>query len=197
MLNRDPHYRKDRPVHLPLLPKGANVASYAVPYKEGIPAPSASHILCGFKGEPDTRFWVPHDKLRLDPIQHDDLGPIAPMVRWVWRHLRKQLGWCHSFEAWELGFLRETDPTRELKHWVRITYAYLQFRHEVKYRVCPKSVFVALVYLTSGRAAFVKPKSFARRLSRLYDKKCPRYLFSDPERFAADGQLEKGPAHLR
>ena len=169
-----------------------------IPYREGEPPPEG-HILCEMEnedGESLGEFWVRPESVSQSPIRNEDIQGMTPQIRWVWRHLRKHITWCRSFEDWELGFMRDKDPAEETVIWLRATYAYLQLIHENPAKVNREGVFSAVSHLMTGREDLVKPKSAARRLKKLMTKLFPEQIF-DLENFTEDGRLLKGDKHLR
>lgn len=75
-------------------------------------------------------------KLKPGPIRHESLGPLGQAIaRFTFAALGRLQ--CPTFEQWELGFLRDAHPVRELMLWLRASIAfktYLQAHPQVNLR---------------------------------------------------------------
>ena len=97
-----------------------------IPYREGEPPPPGNYVLAELiddDGRSTGRYWIKPEDLHKGPIQHEEVEGLGPPLRWVWRHLQKHLTWCRSFEDWELEFLRDAHPAKEVAIWIRAPYA--------------------------------------------------------------------------
>lgn len=168
-----------------------------VPYIEGEPAPSPRHIRAILKhqdGSPDQDVWIDPETLNHGPLRHADIDELLPMIRWQWRHLGKYASWCRSFEDWELGFMRDSNPGSEVAVFMRAAYAFVEFAN-ANPKVDPAMIFGAVMNLINGRPDAIEPKSVADKLTALLEG-APQ-AFADPGNFTEDGRFKPGPSHLR
>jgi hypothetical protein len=166
------------------------------PYREGEPPPGPEYIkvqMVDDSGQDLGLCWVRPEDLKSAPIRQDNVTPLLPMLRWVWRHVREHIPWCRSFEDWELGFMRDRSPAAEAAVWVRRTYAYLEFLHKHP-NASKAGVFAAITSIANGHEADVEPASVARTLKQLLANP-PSVL--TPENFTKDGRLRTKDKHLR
>lgn len=139
---------------------------------------------------------IKKEELNQGPVQHDDLADeTLKLARWAWRKLKDHITWCRSCEDWELGFLRDSFPEREIAFWLMSAYAYSEFTHRHP-EVDPHKVFAEI----QGVAGGVKPGKYlnAKQAKRLENaaNSLPEYL-TDPDNFTEEGQLTVGPDYLR
>ena len=170
-----------------------------MPYREGEDPPNEKHILARVfheeSGE-ERLEWVDPDALELAPIKHEDLTPLLPAIRWIWKHLGGYLAHCRTFEDWELGFMRDSNPGGEVAQWAAATYAYLEFIEQTRSQgTVDRAALVAGVISTmNGREDKIEPKSIGLRLKDLMAE-APQSLF-DLNNFTDDGEFKIGPTHL-
>jgi len=168
-----------------------------IPYQKGKPPPGDNYILVRVideeTGKDEGLQWVPREQIGDAPIRHEQINSLLPMLRWTWRHLEKYVHWCRTFEDWELGFMRDTNPGSEVAIWVMATYAFLEFTHDERWEKA--GVFKAVRKVLIGRDDLVRPKRVARRLKKLMSK--PPQFLKDVENFTADGHLKTGERYLR
>ena len=167
-----------------------------ISYRKNEPAPSPNHILMQITEEDGStrKAWILAEDLRPGPIRHENLDPLVPVLRWQWRHLGPYLSWCRSFEDWELGFMRDTNPGKEINLFTRATYAFLEFTHRHP-EVSGDDLFVAIINMVNGKADHVEPKAVRRELQKLL-RKLPR-SFTKTENFTDDGQFTAGAEYFR
>lgn len=65
--------------------------------------------------------------IKVGPIRHPD--GLAPELEQMCRQTYQQVGryLCHSYEHWELGFLRDMHPAEDLETWVFIADAHRRY----------------------------------------------------------------------
>ena len=163
-----------------------------VPYREGDDPPSLRHVRGRMVDENGIAYevWVDPTTLRQAPIRHNDIDEFLPLIRWQWRHLGKYLNFCNSFEAWELGYLRDGEPEREIALFTRATYAFLEYPE-----VNRSKLVGSLIHLLNGRSDLVTPRKVAKELVKLL--MTPPAALADLTNFTEDGELEGGPEYLR
>jgi hypothetical protein len=127
------------------------------------------------------------------PIRHEQVDALLPVIRWTWRHLKQYLH-VSTFEAWELGFTRDTNPGKEVGLWARMAYAFLEFTLKNP-GVDKATVYKAIVSISVGDADSVKPSAVRKQLTRLMNDP-PRFM-ADLKNFSADGRLTTDKKHLR
>ncbi len=168
-----------------------------IPYREGEAPPGPGYILVHIEdedGNDQGLAWALEKDLKVGPIRHENLDDFGPVLRWTWRHLKQYITSCRTFEDWELGFMRDTQPEREIAIWMRITYAFLEFtyRHPSADKM---TVFASLIKVTEGRDNVVRPKNVVRQLKRLMSN--PPRVLANIEHFTADGHLNTTVKYLR
>jgi hypothetical protein len=164
-----------------------------IPYREGEPAPGPGYTIVQMvdtEGN-DGLWWVPSSIPANGPIRREDMEPLLPMLRWVWRHLSQYIVWCRTFQDWELGF---THPGSEAAIWTCHTYAFLEYIHKHP-NVEKAAVFGAVMSLMNGREVNVEPASVARQLKGLLAN--PPSILRSVENFTKDGRLKTNERHLR
>jgi hypothetical protein len=139
-------------------------------------------------------YWVPTRYLKGGPIRQENVDALLPALRWTWRHLQQRITWCRTLEDWELGFMRDVHPTEQVVHWVRRTYAYLEFLHRNP-TANKNGIFKALTAIDAGHDERIRPKSVATKLKKLLVNLPP--IFSDMTNFTQDGHLKTKQKHLR
>ena len=85
------------------------------------------------------------EAVRNTPIRHESLPKeLEPVLRWTYRHLGCKTKANPTYEQWEIGFMRDTNPVQEIVHWARTTWAYLEYlrRHS---GADEKQIFKALM----------------------------------------------------
>ena len=66
------------------------------------------------------------NEIHLGPIRHESLPEdLMRPLRWTYRHMGHFH--CETFEQWEIGFMRDTNPINEIALWVKMTWAALEF----------------------------------------------------------------------
>jgi hypothetical protein len=169
-----------------------------LPYREGEPSPAGNWILTEMiddDGKSLGLSWADPTTLKdSGEFQHEEIEHLLPMCRWAWRHLRRHLTFCNSFEDWERGFLQDAHPDKEVAIWVKYTYTYLEFRHKF-----PESnkdvVFSAIMSISQGRADEIKPRSAAKAIMKVM-RGIPKYV-KEAKSFTADGHLKTNKKYLR
>ena len=99
---------------------------------------------------------VDASELRQGPIQYQQLDPVGlALARFTYKKIGRLFQ--PTFEQWELGFLRELHPNRELALWVRMAYGLERYlaRHPDEDE---RNVFKDLVSLSVGNAADTRRK---------------------------------------
>lgn len=170
-----------------------------IPYREGDPPPGEGYIKARVVSEDNPEgelMWVLTEDISKPPLKHDGIDALLPVLRWQWKHLKKYLTntKCRSFEDWELDFLRERNPVREIAWWSQATYAYLEFCHRSP-GVNKEAVFGAITAILAGQPANIKPKSVEKKLRKLFTN--PPKAMADVHNFTEDGVFKAGPKHLR
>jgi hypothetical protein len=168
-----------------------------IPYIEGESPPSPRHIRAILKsddGTPDQEVWLDPETLKQGPIRHENIDELLPIIRWLWRHVGEYMTSCRTFEDWELGFMRDTNPGSEVAAWLRAAYAMLEFahRHPNANRL---ALFVAVANLMNGNDLGIEPKSVATDLKELMA--APPQEMADLPNFTENGEFIPGPPHLR
>jgi hypothetical protein len=168
-----------------------------IPYREGVSGHNG-YVLAEVREEnkpdaPAKKFWINRAVLH-GPLQNEDINGLLPMVRWTWRHLPKMATWCRTFEDWELGFIRVSDPAQEVVAWIRIIYGALTYMHENP-EANHSVVFASMLSIVNGAADHVQPASLRKRLEEL-SASVPEYFF-DTDSFSEDGELKTGDEYLR
>jgi hypothetical protein len=168
-----------------------------IPCREGEPAPGPDYIrgeLMDNDGKSLRLHWIPRDELKTGgPLRHENIDSLLPAMRWTWRHLRKRITSCSSFEQWERGFLQDMHPAREVAHWMKLTYAFLEFCHREP-RADPQGIFRYLCE-QGLRDVETRPRSVGPKLKRLYAN--PPKVLRSLENFTEDGHLKTRENHLR
>jgi hypothetical protein len=168
-----------------------------IPYREGDKPPSENHVLVQLQDEngniQEGKFWVDAREEKASSIAHENVNQFLPMLRWQWRHLQRFADHCRSFEDWELGFLRDKHPEKEIELWTAVTYAFLEFTNQNP-RVKREGIYTALLLLINGQGDRIDPPTLVPKLKKLMD--CPRSLL-EIGNFTEDGHFTKGPKHLR
>ena len=103
------------------------------------------------------------------PLRHKEL-PSALLAEA--RRLYKTVGklTCPTFEQWELGFLRDTDPDKELARIAKIEKAYLKYIGTTPHTAAHRHlVYGTLCFITFG-GEFANPTPFQRKLRALWDE---------------------------
>lgn len=167
-----------------------------IPWVEGSAPPSPHHVKGTLReeGREDQPVWVLPESLNSGPLRHSDLDELLPVIRWQWKHLRRYFPQYRSFEDWKTGFLRDTDPEREIALWTRATYALLEFAHRHP-SADRRQVFEVIRDLIFGIEVETKPKSVARTLKKLLTH--PPAGFADLTKFSSDGVFMTDDRHLR
>jgi len=62
------------------------------------------------------------------PLRHTSLGKLEGRARKLYERVGKFL--CPTYEQWELGFLRDTHPEREIRIWEWIADHFEKLRQE-------------------------------------------------------------------
>lgn len=169
-----------------------------IPYREGEPAPGPEYILSRIHNKVDgteRMAWInPADIVRTAPIRHEDLDELLPVMRWQWKHLSDLATFCRSFEDWELGFLRDTNPGGQVAHWNRVTYALLEFCRRNP-GVPREVVFASINAISNGQGEQVRPAKVREKLTDFLQH-APESM-GDVANFTEDGTFMAGPSHLR
>ncbi|MDC0936199.1 hypothetical protein OAS39_07915 [Pirellulales bacterium] len=167
------------------------------PYREGEPPPSNKHILARIVNSDggEEVAWVDPDSLHESPVRHEDIDNLLPAIRWTWRHFGRHVSSCRSLEDWELGFMRDANPYKEVALWARAVYAYLEFLRLHQDRDLDRSVVAqAVMLMLTGRADLIEPPEVAETLRNLMAN--PPEALSVLENFSDDGRFIECPAHL-
>ena len=110
------------------------------------------------------------------------------------RHISTYATWCRTFEDWELGFMRDSNPGQEVAIFTQVTYAFLEFAR-LKQKTDRNMLFQALIAIVNGQGAQIKPSSMAEKLTSLLEKVPPE--LGDSANFTEDGKYKIGDAYFR
>ena len=173
------------------------MGNHHIPYREGEPPPSDEHILVRIVNAEsgEELAWVDPDILHESSVRHEDINDLLPAIRWTWRHFGSHVSSARSLEEWELGFMRDANPYKEVALWVRAVYAYLEFMRLHQDRDLDHSVVAkAVMLMLTGRADLIEPTEVAETLRDLMAN--PPETLTVLENFTGDGKFMEGPAHL-
>jgi len=119
---------------------------------------------------------VDPSKLRPGPIRHESLPPkFLEMVKGVYDVIGPYFGM--TLEQFEIGFMRDMHPQREVAVWVRIAKAWLAYHEDfLGSETLPKEeeqqLLGALIAISTGVEDVSQlgvPVEVGRRLVRCYD----------------------------
>lgn len=133
-------------------------------------------------------------KVKIGPVQHENVDFLLPILRWQWRHIGHLLP-SNSFEQHEALYTRDLHPEREAGVWSQLTYAYLQYRHE-----CPdaddKALFSVLVRAIASVP--MEDSETSIDIDKVFEhlNAAPNELHN-LDYYTPDGHRKSGPKHLR
>jgi len=115
-------------------------------------------------------------KLRPGPIRHESLPPeLLDQIRAVFEVIGPYIGM--TLEEFEIGFMRDMHPQREVTLWFRIAKAWLAYHEDfLGNKILPKEeegkLLGALIAISSGIEEVSKlnvPVEVGRKLVRCYE----------------------------
>jgi hypothetical protein len=76
-----------------------------------------------------TRGGIDFSKIKPGPIRHQQLSPeLQALAKESWDEVGRFVPYCRSFEDWELGFMRDSDPEGQIRWWLMVAKAMRRFR---------------------------------------------------------------------
>jgi hypothetical protein len=119
--------------------------------------------------------YIDPSKIRPGPIRHESLSPeLLEQIKGVFDVMKPYFGM--TLEQFEVGFMRDIDPEREVAIWCSITAAWLAYHEKyVKGEALPdeqeRTILDALIVISSGVDDVAKlnvPKKVGHRLIQCY-----------------------------